>query len=58
MNYTTGIYTKSILTIIAIALVWIAIQLTPTADADKAIQDVNIVQVGYKWIGQAVPVKE
>ena len=53
---TMGLYTKTILTIIVIALVWIAVQLTPTADASRQIMDVNIAKVGDRFIGTAVPV--
>jgi hypothetical protein len=48
--------TKILLGIIAAALVWIAVQLTPTADATRQIQDVNIVQVGNHWVDRALPV--
>jgi len=52
----TDLYTKSILTIIAICLVWISISMTSSAFADKDMIDVNIVKVSDKYIGNAVPV--
>ena len=46
-----------LLGIIAFALLWIAVQLTPTATASRQIQDVNIVKVSDRFIGPAVPVE-
>jgi uncharacterized membrane protein len=47
-----------LLSIIAILLFWIAINLTPTATADKRWSDVNIAAVGGNAIyGDAVPTK-
>jgi hypothetical protein len=55
-NMKTDLYTKTILTIIAICLVWICISMTATAFADRDVIDVNIVKVSDRYIGQAVPV--
>jgi hypothetical protein len=52
----TDLYTKTILTIIAICLVWICISMTATAFADRDVIDVNIVKVSDRYIGDAVPV--
>ena len=38
--------TKCILTVIAVALVWIGIQLTPSATAGPEIQAVDIISIG------------
>jgi hypothetical protein len=58
---TADRYTKTVLTVIAISLVWIAIQLTtvPTAEATAPAQRVNIVGVGgFSLAGQrALPVR-
>jgi len=40
----TDLYTKTILTIIALCLVWICISITTTAFADRDVIDVNIVR--------------
>ena len=53
----TDFYTKFILTVIAVGLFWIGIQLTPIANADRQVTDVNIVKVSDKFIGPAVPVE-
>ena len=52
----TDLYTKTILTVIAICLVWICISMTSSAFADRDVVDVNIVKVSDKYIGNAVPV--
>jgi hypothetical protein len=53
----TDLYTKTILTIIAISLIWIGINMTPSVLANKQdLIDVNIVKVSDKYIGNAVPV--
>jgi hypothetical protein len=52
----TDLYTKTILTIIAICLVWICISMTASAFADRDVVDVNIVKVSDTYIGNAVPV--
>ena len=52
----TDLYTKTILTIIAICLVWISISMTTSAFADRDVVDVNIVKVSGTYIGKAVPV--
>ena len=52
----TDLYTKSILTVIAICLVWICISITNAAFAGRDMIDVNIVKVSDKYIGPAVPV--
>jgi hypothetical protein len=53
----TDLYTKTILTVIAICLMWISINMAPFAFADrKEMIDVNIVKVSDKYIGNAVPV--
>jgi len=52
----TDLYTKAILTIIAICLVWICISMTSSAFADRDVTDVNIVKVSDKYIDSAVPV--
>jgi hypothetical protein len=53
----TDLYTKTILTIIAISLIWIGINLTPSVLANKQdVIDVNIVKVSDRYIGPAVPV--
>ena len=51
------LYTKCVLTIIAFAVLWIGIQLTPTATSSRQIQDVNIVKVSDTYIGKALPVE-
>ena len=51
-----SMYNRIALTTIALALVWIAIQLTPIAQAGRDIIDVNIVKVGDRYIGQELPV--
>jgi len=51
----TDLYTKTILTIIAICLVWICISMTTSAFADRDVVDVNIVKVSDRFIGDAVP---
>ena len=55
-NMKTDLYTKTILTIIAICLIWICISMTSSAFADRDVVDVNIVKVSDKFIGDAVPV--
>jgi uncharacterized membrane protein len=55
-NMKTDIYTKTVLTIIAICLVWICISMTTAAFASRDVTDVNIVKVSDKYIGNAVPV--
>jgi hypothetical protein len=53
----TDLYTKTILTIIAISLIWIGINITPSVLANKQdVVDVNILKVSDKYIGPAVPV--
>jgi hypothetical protein len=53
----TDLYTKTILTIIAISLIWIGINITPSVLANKQdVVDVNIMKVSDKYIGPAVPV--
>jgi len=52
----TDLYTKTILTIIAICLVWICISVTSSAFADRDMIDVNVVKVSGRYIGNAVPV--
>jgi len=52
----TDLYTKSILTIIAICLVWICISMTASAFASRDVIDVNIAKVSDRFIGPAVPV--
>lgn len=53
----TDLYTKTILTVIAICLVWISINMVPTVLANKQdVVDVNIVKVSDRFIGDAVPV--
>lgn len=52
----TDLYTKTILTIIAICLVWISISMRTSAFADRDVVDVNIVKVSGTYIGKAVPV--
>ncbi len=52
----TDLYTKSILTIIAISLVWICISMTSSAYANRDVIDVNIIKVSDRFIGDAVPV--
>jgi len=46
----TDLYTKTILTTIAICLVWICISMTSSASADKDVVEVNIVKVSDKFI--------
>jgi hypothetical protein len=53
---TTDLYTETILTIIAICLVWICIGMTSSAFADRDVIDVNIAKVSDTYIGKAVPV--
>ena len=50
------LYTKTILTIIAICLVWICISMTSSAFADRDVVDVNIVKVSDRYTANAVPV--
>jgi len=52
----TDLYTKTVLTIIAICLVWICISMISSAFADRDMVDVNIVKVSDRYIGGAVPV--
>jgi len=52
----TDLYTKTILTIIAISLIWICISMTTAAFASRDVIDVNIVKVSDRYIGDAVPV--
>jgi hypothetical protein len=52
----TDLYTKTVLTIIAICLLWICISMTSSAFADRDVIDVNIVKVSDRFIGGAVPV--
>jgi len=50
-------YTKAILTVIAAALVVIAIQLTPGAWASRSdVQQVDIVSIDGRRVFKAVPV--
>ena len=49
--------TKILLSIIALALIWIGVQLTPTATAAGDIQRVDIVMVGGKYVDRTVPVE-
>ena len=49
--------TKNLLSIIALALIWIGVQLTPTATAAGDIQRVDIVMVGGKYVDRTVPVE-
>ena len=54
----TDIYTKIILSVIAISLVWIAVQLTPSASAGPEIQQVDIIKIDGKPVAwAALPVK-
>ena len=47
-----------LLSIIAILILWIALNITPTATADKRWQDVNIAAVGGTTIYDGrVPIK-
>ena len=55
-NMRIDLYTKTVLTIIAICLVWICISMTTSAFADRDVIDVNIVKVSDTFIGKAVPV--
>ena len=51
------LYTKVLLTVIAVALVWIGIQLTPTATAGPEIVAVDIQKIDGRAIGrEALPV--
>jgi hypothetical protein len=52
----TDLYTKTILTVIAICLMWICISMTTAAFASRDVIDVNIMKVSDKYIGSAVPV--
>ena len=52
----TDLYTKTILTVIAICLVWICISMTSSAFAERDVIDVNIAKVSNRYIGDAVPV--
>jgi len=52
----TDLYTKTILTIIAICLVWICVSMTASAFAERNVIDVNIVKVSDRYIDRAVPV--
>ena len=47
------LYTKTVLTIIAAALLWIGIQLTPTVSAGPEVVAVDIVKVGGGTVGHA-----
>jgi len=50
-------YVKVVLTVIAVALVVIAVRLTPSVEAARNEPiPVNIVQVGGRYIVKAVPV--
>ena len=42
----TDLFTKCVLTVIMLCLLWISIQIVPVASAEKQIQSVNIEQVG------------
>jgi hypothetical protein len=53
----TDLYTKIVLTVIAVSLIWIGINMTPSVFANKQeMVDVNIVKVSDRFIGPAVPV--
>ena len=52
----TDLYTKTVLTVIAICLVWICISMTTSSFADRDVVDVNIVKVADRFVGDAVPV--
>ena len=52
----SDLYTKFILTAIAVGLFWIAAAMTVPAAADRQVQDVNILKVSDRFIGAAVPV--
>ena len=52
----TDLYTKTVLTVIAICLVWICISMTSSAFAERDVIDVNIAKVSDRYIGDAVPV--
>jgi len=52
----TDLYTKCILTVIAVCLFWIAAAMTVPATASRQITDVNIVKVSDRFIGPSVPV--
>ena len=52
----TDLYTKTILTVIAICLVWICVSMTASAFAERNVIDVNIVKVSDRYIDRAVPV--
>jgi hypothetical protein len=47
----TDLYSKIILTVIAVALVWIGVQLTPAASAEQEILKVDIVRIDGRDIG-------
>jgi len=52
----TDLYTKAVLTAIAIGLFWIAANMTTTATATNDIQRIDVAKVGGKWIDRTVPV--
>lgn len=52
----TDLYTKTVLTIIALCLFWICISMATTAFTGRDFIDVNIVKVSDKFIGGDVPV--
>jgi len=52
----TDIYLKAVLTVIAIALVWIAVALTRPVTATENLIQVDIVRLGGKLVWQALPV--
>jgi len=52
----TDLYTKFILTLIAIGLFWIAAAMTVPATASRQITDVNIVKVSDRFVGHSLPV--
>jgi hypothetical protein len=56
LGMKTDLYTKTILTVIAICLMWICISMTTAAFASRDVIDVNIMKVSDKYIGPAVPV--
>ena len=56
-NIKTDLYTEIVLTVIAVSLIWIGINMTPSVFANKQeMVDVNIVKVSDRFIGPAVPV--
>ena len=46
------LYTKAVLSIIAVALVWIGIQLTPAASAGPEVVQVDLLKIDGRVIGR------